>query len=1039
MNIIISIFKTFIICLMIIANTHFAYSQTASILPPAKTQLLDNNGNPLVSGTVDYYVPGTTTRKTTWRDSGQTVANTNPVVLDGGGRALMLGDGSYRQVVKDRLGNLIWDQITSSTGTGGGGTTATVGDGQPVGSIQTWAGMVAPQAYVFAYGQEFTRIGFPELFSALTSLQNISCTLGSSTLSGISNTEQLPIGAKIESVCLNSGSTVVSKTISTVVASSNAIITTSTSARFFPYGNGDGSATFNAPDLRGQIVTGRCNMGGLTCSLSSTYWLSNPNAVGAKGGLQNHTLSLAELPTGITALNANAFSVASTSSRSDFIFNTLGLASTSAGLGGANSLLTSTAGGISAVTSNASVAIGQIGTTSNNTSGNPHSIIPPTTTLNYVIKILPDTNPNSYFGVASIGGMTGVILCGFGLTCAGNTISSINSLVPPPTPIILGGVFQSNAPASQFAIGVDLAGNILYGGGSTTVNGQVCAIGSSCTIVASAGSITVGSTLVASGSTNALLFNNAGTLGNITTANNSILGTNGSGVPSWITTIPSAVLNSSLTSVGTLTGGATGAGFNINFTTSTKTGVVPLVNGGSSQTTALLARSSSGFNIDQATSTGDANYTILSTDRMVYHTSLTAARTDTLPAANSINAGQQFIINDFSGSASASNTVTLQRSGSDTINGINSLVAINAQYGAGIFWSDGISKWTFFPQSTGGGSGTVTNIATSGIVTGGPITTSGTIGINATIISQLRLTLLSGVPVMVSSVPAASNIFLTPDDGNLISLFNGTNFTPTALSELTLSLGSAYTASSLIDLFVGLDGVTPRLCAGPTYVSSTMGAANRGTGAGTTELIRVNGINLNANTLATCRYNNTTTFSCAAQRCTYVGTTFLNAAKTVDMIFGGSGSGGVAGFFGLWNAYNRNSAVANVIDNGVSYTYSSGVRQARGSANNQASYVIGIPQDTVFVNYSTRIDTTAVSGAFGFIGIGDNITTNFSTQRVFSRTVANVVMINSPYLSITKIPLLGLSLFAAIESSDGTNSNSFDADSFGTLSLNVMN
>ena len=117
-----SIFKTFFLSLCVIANTHFAYAQSAaSILPPAKTQLLDSNGKPLVSGTVDYYVPGTTTRKTTWQDSGKTVANTNPVVLDGGGRALMLGDGSYRQVVKDRLGNIIWDQVTSSTGSGGGG------------------------------------------------------------------------------------------------------------------------------------------------------------------------------------------------------------------------------------------------------------------------------------------------------------------------------------------------------------------------------------------------------------------------------------------------------------------------------------------------------------------------------------------------------------------------------------------------------------------------------------------------------------------------------------------------------------------------------------------------------------------------------------------------------------------------------------------------------------------------------------------------------------------------------------------------------
>ena len=49
---------------------------------------------------------------------------------------------------------------------------------------------------------------------------------------------------------------------------------------------------------------------------------------------------------------------------------------------------------------------------------------------------------------------------------------------------------------------------------STTVNGQTCSLGGSCTISASAGTITVGTTTIASGTTNYLLFNNGGTLGN---------------------------------------------------------------------------------------------------------------------------------------------------------------------------------------------------------------------------------------------------------------------------------------------------------------------------------------------------------------------------------------------------------------------------------------------------------------------------------------------------------------------------------------------
>jgi hypothetical protein len=139
-----------------------------------------------------------------------------------------------------------------------------------------------------------------------------------------------------------------------------------------------------------------------------------------------------------------------------------------------------------------------------------------------------------------------------------------------------------------------------------------------------------------------------------------------------------------------------------------------------------MARAFAGLNIDSlcsnVTCPGDTNYTILSTDRGVYHTALSAARTDTLPAANSVNPGQEFHILDFAGVASATKTITLQRAGSDTINGVTSVVAINAQFGAGIFWSDGVSRWTFQPTSSGGGGGTVTQVACNGVT----ITSTGT-------------------------------------------------------------------------------------------------------------------------------------------------------------------------------------------------------------------------------------------------------------------------------------------------------------------------
>jgi hypothetical protein len=87
---------------------------TATLLPNAKQQFLDTNGRPLAGGQVYFYIPNTSTLKNTWQDAGQTVLNTNPVVLDANGQAIIYGNGQYREVVYDVHGNLIWDQLTSA-------------------------------------------------------------------------------------------------------------------------------------------------------------------------------------------------------------------------------------------------------------------------------------------------------------------------------------------------------------------------------------------------------------------------------------------------------------------------------------------------------------------------------------------------------------------------------------------------------------------------------------------------------------------------------------------------------------------------------------------------------------------------------------------------------------------------------------------------------------------------------------------------------------------------------------------------------------
>ncbi len=61
------------------------------------------------------------------------------------------------------------------------------------------------------------------------------------------------------------------------------------------------------------------------------------------------------------------------------------------------------------------------------------SRIQPTVTINYIIKVTADINAATTNGVASIGGMTGVIICGTNITCTGNTISASIQVRQPLT------------------------------------------------------------------------------------------------------------------------------------------------------------------------------------------------------------------------------------------------------------------------------------------------------------------------------------------------------------------------------------------------------------------------------------------------------------------------------------------------------------------------------------------------------------------------------------------------------------------------------
>lgn len=125
------------------------------------------------------------------------------------------------------------------------------------------------------------------------------------------------------------------------------------------------------------------------------------------------------------------------------------------------------------------------------------------------------------------------------------------------------------------------------------------------------------------------------------------------------------------------------------------TGSLPIANGGTAGTTAETARLN--LEVDKETSVANVNYTVLSTDKSIDYTSITASRTVTLCAANAVNAGKIITIGDISGSVTAAITITITRAGSDVIvgNGITGTSrVISTPYQSLQLKSDGVSKWT---------------------------------------------------------------------------------------------------------------------------------------------------------------------------------------------------------------------------------------------------------------------------------------------------------------------------------------------------------
>jgi aspartate 1-decarboxylase len=229
-------------------------------------------------------------------------------------------------------------------------------------------------------------------------------------------------------------------------------------------------------------------------------------------------------------------------------------------------------------------------------------------------------------------------------------------------------------------------------------------------------------------------------------------------------------------------------------------------------------------------------------------------------------------------------------------------------------------------------------------------------------------------PIPAADVLASTSVFYRPYRGNLIPISNGTTFAIREFSELTLTLAAQHVANSIYDVFAFNDAGVIRIGTGPAWSNVTAGSCTRGSGAGTTELSRLNG--LLVNTVALTARNGATTYSVAAANGTYLGSIHIDGSAgqaTCHVTYGQSRK------WAVWNAFNRMPIVLLAGDSTATWTPTNGIASINANAANTARPFCGLAEEWVASVYTQYGETgTATGTADIFNGIGLNSTSAYS-------------------------------------------------------------
>lgn len=156
----------------------------------------------------------------------------------------------------------------------------------PIGAVIDFAGFVVPQHYYLCDGAAKSRVRDYLLFQALTTTETVTLTTGVNTFTVASNADY-HIGMHIEGTGTPANATITNIVGTTITMSGNALATGPFLIRFLAWAPGDGSTTFNVPNLQGFVTAG---------ANGTVLGAGVVNGVGLTGGSSTHTLTTAEMP-----------------------------------------------------------------------------------------------------------------------------------------------------------------------------------------------------------------------------------------------------------------------------------------------------------------------------------------------------------------------------------------------------------------------------------------------------------------------------------------------------------------------------------------------------------------------------------------------------------------------------------------------------------------------------------------------------------------------------------------------------------------------